>query len=84
MGESFLTKYELDINVFVRLFSFAISLQKRHAHFLSIRTNGKTHRKKHFTNQKNGSIFHIVIEVMDFRVQSFLMKSEKECSNEFV
>ena len=37
----------------------------------------KLTEKKHFTNQKNGSIFHIVIEVMDFRVQSFLMKSEK-------
>ena len=37
----------------------------------------KLTEKKHFTNQKNGSIFNIVIEVMDFRVQSFLMKSEK-------
>ena len=67
MGESFLIKYELDI-VFVRLFSFAISLQKRHAHFLFIRSNGETHRKKHFTNQKNGSIFHIVNEVKDLRI----------------
>ena len=37
----------------------------------------KLTEKKHFTNQKNGSIFNIVIEVMDLRVQSFLMKSEK-------
>ena len=51
-----MTKYEVDIHVFVSLkslFSFAVSLQKSLAHSLILRSNGETHRKKDFSSQKN-------------------------------
>ena len=51
-----LINYELDIHAFVSLnclFSFAVSLRKLLVYTLLIRSNGETHRNKHFFSQKN-------------------------------
>ena len=62
MVENFISSsMNININVFVSLnclFSFAISLRKRFAHFLFKKSNGETRRKKkHLSNQRNGGSY---------------------------